>query len=444
LDLAEPHFDGESADFIVSNLMRSGDLAARFDGRLADVAVAAWDLISEPMAIALLDHFPPAPFGNQIQRGQTVLWSVLSLRVPEEWQRRFEQLSDDEALAIVSLMTPPVAERVPLAAAERLHALGTATPIDAAAAPTLAVLADRLGREAIGDFDEGQLPAPVVVRLAWRKDASIEPELLLAAVEDLTATVAGVIADAREGKAGFGVENPVHALVSGLAASGVLPDPTLRLLIETATDAALPRHLRFDAIKALTTLVDEDLFDPATEPELLARIPVAGAEAFFGEYPPSLMRAAKVELAVASGTIVEYLPQLLVSSRDPDPRIRINAIKAAVHGRRHRDDELLETILLAGLFDPAAQVIELSLDGFAALPPTHEATQAALAQRLPELFASGGREIRLAIAGLVGNADLPALLIRVAAMLREAIALDRCFRVRIELGEPEAEHRSDA
>jgi hypothetical protein len=187
LDLAEPHFDHESADFIVNNLMRSGEVTARFDQRLADVALAAWDLISEPTAVALLDHFPPALIDNQIRRAQTVLWSVLSLRVPEEWERRLERLSDEEALAIVSLMTPPVAERVPLAAAARLHALGISEPIPADALPTLAVLADRLGQRAEDGFDDEPPPASVVVRLAWQEKIPTDREELRRAVGDLTA-----------------------------------------------------------------------------------------------------------------------------------------------------------------------------------------------------------------------------------------------------------------
>jgi hypothetical protein len=435
LDLAEPHFDRDSADFIVSNLMRSGEIAARFDSRLADLALATWDLISEPTAIALLDRFPPASLDNQIQRAQTVLWSVLSLRVPQEWESRFERLDDDEVLAIVSLMTPAVAERVPLGAAARLHTVGSAEAINVSAVPTVATLADRLGRGEGDQLEEGPLPAPVVIRLAWHENSSVERAELRQAVGDLTGTVAAVIADARKGKAGFGVENPIHTLASGLVKLGEFPEPTRRLLLEAATDPSLPRHLRFDAIKVLTALVAEEVFDPSGEPGLLEQIPEAGAESFFAEYPPALMRAAKAELAIASGRVEEYLPRLLVYSRDADPRIRINAIKAATLGRKRSNNDLLESILLTGLFDPGAEVIELALDGLSEPPPQGAATQAALAQRLPELFSSGGREVRRAVARLVSKPDLPPPLVGVAGELLEDVAADRCFRVRTEVGE---------
>jgi hypothetical protein len=224
-----------------------------------------------------------------------------------------------------------------------------------------------------------------------------------------------------------------------LLALGELPDPTRRLLIEAVTDPSLPRHLRFDAVKVLTAVVAEGIFDPSAEPDLLERIPEAGAESFFEQHSSALMRAAKAELAVAYGRGQEYLPRLLVYSRDPDPLIRINAIKAATLGRKDDNSDLLESILLTGLFDPAHQVIELSLHAFAELPPQGAATQAALSQRLPELFDSGGREVRHSIAQLVSGPDLPTPLIGVAWDLLEAAVVDRSFRVRMEVGGESAE-----
>jgi hypothetical protein len=80
-------------------------------------------------------------------------------------------------------------------------------------------------------------------------------------------------------------------------------------------------------------------------------------------------------------------------------------------------------------------VIEVSLDGFAELAPQEDATQAAVAERLPELYRSGGRDVRRAVARLVSIGDLPIPLLGIARELLGAVAADRCYRVRTEVYE---------
>lgn len=430
IDMAERHFDAASADFIVQHLMRSGPLVHRFDSRLLEAAVECWDLISERTSIELLDRFSPVQTEHPIYRQVAVLWSVLSLRVPEEWEKRFNDLSDEEARAILMAMTPIVAESLPSEPAHRLYELSFMDSIETNALPTVAALVDRLSQAE--DYKPAEtLPANVVVDLAWRASRLVDTPELRRAVEELTDRIEKIINDARRGTSGIGTENPFITLSSAVVKLGELPERSRDLLIAAATNSSTARNLRYDAVRVLVSAVAYDALQLDALPNLIEEIPEAGAESLWPSYSPELLRAAKTELAMAAGKVADYLPRLLVLSRDPDARVRINAIEAAVIGRRRRsDDDLLESILLSGLFDPSSKVIQHSLGAFAELPPARPAAQAALAERLPELFDSGDRGVRAAIARLVINPDLPDPLGGIGQRLKKGAEEDRSFEVR--------------
>jgi hypothetical protein len=429
IDLAEPHFDDDSADFVVRHLTRSGDVATNFNTVLVETALECWDLISDQTAISLLDRFRPTDSEHPVARQISTLWSVLSLRVPTAWAERFASLTDDEARALLATTTPAVAEQLPVATAERMYELATTSSLSVDGLLLVAALADRLGRADKYETEE-TMPAIAVIRLAWRDDSRIEASELGRAVADLTDQVGGVIADSRKGKSGLGNYNPFNALASGVAKLGEVPDETLNLIREAATDGGLPRNVRYDAVKVLSAAVSHGALERSNLDQPIESIPEAGAEPFWGEYSQALMRAAKVELAMAVGDVSAYLPQALVLSRDPETRVRLNAIDASVLGRRTSDEDMLESILLSALFDPSPEVIRHALDGFREKSPERIAAQTAVGQRLKELFGAAQRDVRAAIARLAASADLPEPLAEAGAVLLTRAEEDRSYEVR--------------
>jgi hypothetical protein len=142
-----------------------------------------------------------------------------------------------------------------------------------------------------------------------------------------------------------------------------------------------------------------------------------------------------MDLAMAAGMVEKYLPALLVLSRDGDPRVRMDASEAASLGRATDEHPLLESILLGGLFDPNDKVVRRAIFGFIELPPLLDATRAAFAERLRELFGRGDREVRAAIARLVTEADLPQDLADLGEELARRASEDRSYEVRMALAE---------
>jgi hypothetical protein len=433
VDLAEPHFDDGSADFVIESLARTGALTERFDPRLIETAIECWDLISESTAIALLDRVEPVATDHPVHRRNAILFSLLALRAPRRWMERLDQLTDDQLRAVTSGMSPAVAERISLSGARRLYeAVSSVETFDADALPTIATLMDRMsGMEEFEPADH--LPARVVVRLAWGENEMIDGSELSRVIGDLTQDVEREVREARTGSASMGAETPTNTLASAVIKLGEIPEATLDLMLSIVTDPSLPRNMRYDAIKFLAATTHEGLFDLSSRGGLFDEIPEAGSEAFWGSYPPALLRAAKMEFAMAAGMVDDYLPALLVLSRDADPRVRMDASEAAGLGRVAGNHPLLESILLGGLFDPSGKVVRRAIFGFTELPPLIDATRAAFAERLRELFGRSGRDVRAAIARLVTEADLPQELRELGEELGHRAADDRSYEVRMAL-----------
>lgn len=429
IDATERHFDADSADFIIEALTRSNKVAHRFDQRLLEAAVECWDLVSDATAESLLERFEPIETEHPIWKLNSVLWSVLSLRIPQQWEARFESLTDESARAILTEMTPPVAENLPLGPAKRLYHLGTEDELPLEAMRSLVVLKNRLGHDRLL-LPLNDLPNQELVQLAWQEPQSVGVDDLRRVVHDLTDGIRETLSEAREGRGAWGGENPFNTLASALAKRGEAPGETLNVLIEGATDSRVPRNHRYDCLKVLTAAVAYEAVSSDSLPVAIDEIPEGGAESIWAEYSPALIRAAKTELAMASGCIDAYLPPLLVLSRDPDARVRMDAIAAALLGRRHSEEAMLESVLVNGLFDSSASVTQRALSGLAERPPALVANQAALAERLNHLFQTGNRDIRKAVAKFAAIPSLPLSLAEISQELLVLAAEDRSYEVR--------------
>lgn len=434
IDAAEPKFDGASADFVVRSLMRSGPVAHRFNHRLIEASLECWDLVSDELAIELLNRFLPSNAEHPIARQIAALWAAFSLRVPDVFEDRLQSISDEDALAVLAVMSPVVGERLPLGSVKRLYRLGTSGSIVVDALPTLTVFIDRL------DLDEElipyeDLPPRVVADLAWRGSDLVDRIDLRKAVDRLTGEIQQLADEARKGAGQLMPHSPFNTLAAASAKLGELPDSALGLLLGLVKDPRLLRNIRYDAIRALTTTVAHGAVSPDAVQGLIGQIPEAGAESLWASYPPQLIRSAKTELAMASGLIEDFLPDLLSLSRDADARVRIDAIEGAVLGRQRESSYQLESILLGGLFDPSTKVIQRAVNGFSEHLPEDRAVRVALAERLEILYDIGDRDTRAAIARLSGRLGPEDDLYSVASSLKTRAKADRSFEVRLALND---------
>jgi hypothetical protein len=438
IDAAEPHFDSNSADFIVRSLMRSGPVARRFNTRLVEAALECWDLISDELAAELLRRFQPSDSHHPIARQVAALWGVMSLRAPDVFEERLAALADEDARGLLAVMSPTVAERIPQSAAIRLYELvGTSDELPADAFQAITALIDRLDPDEIV-LPEGDLPPRVVASLAWRGSEVVDQGDLQNAIRQLTEKIEQLVAEAKKGTGQWPPESPFVSLAAASARADALPDRLVSLLIGLSEDPQILRNIRYDAVKALAAAVAYGAISADTLRNLIPKIPEAGAETVFAPYPPQLVRSAKTELAMACGLVTDFLPDLLILSRDSDARVRIDAIEGAILGRQTANLYQLESILLGGLFDPSTKVVQRAVNGFSEQLPQDPAVRAALTERLEILYDIGDRDTRAAIARFSSHVDPTDGLNAVAKPLRERAEGDRSFEVRLAVDNPPA------
>jgi hypothetical protein len=433
IDAAEPHFDATSADFIVRSLMRSGPVAQRFNTRLVEAALECWDLVSDELAAELLLRFQPSDSAHPIARQVAALWSVLSLRAPVTFEERLASLADDEARAVLAVMSPKIAERLPQGAAVRLYqVVEAADELPADALPAVTALIDRLDPED-AFLPDGELPPRVVADLAWRKNAVVDQEDLQRAVVQLIDEIEQLVSKAKEGTGEWLTDSPFVTLSIASARAEGLPGRLVTLLTGLAIDPQLPRNIRYDSIRALAAAVAYGSIEAEAVRSLIPEIPEAGAETLFAPYPPELIRAAKTMLAMASGMVDAFLPDLLILSRDSDARVRIDAIEGAILGRQTTSVYQLESILLGALFDPSTKVVQRAVNGFTEQLPQDRAVRAAVGKRMGILYDIADRDTRAAIARFSGRLSPEDEAHFKAKTIRENAAADRSFEVRLAL-----------
>jgi hypothetical protein len=431
-NFAEPYFSEQSADIALSYVARAGVVASQYDHVLLDLALDLWDVISPEAARQLLDRFTPWNSEHSLAQRVSSLWSLLSLRVPELWEKRFLALSDDEASGLLATTTPVVAKRMPRVAAQRLLDLaGVGETLSADAAPLILTLEQRLKPKEALEFTES-LPPYALIRVAELPESRISEEELSQAISELTEEVESSAAEAIGGKASFGGANPVQGLAKAVNILGGAPQSTLQVLEHVATNAQVPMHLRYDALRALTHLAVDGNLPEETGILILERAPVAGAQSLFGSYPSALLESQKVSLAMALGFREGALASTLVLARDKDARVRINAMEAVNLGRSESPDDFLEAILVSGLFDPDSDVVRAAIMGFAHRPPMAEATREAVFVRLGELLTIGDRNVRSSVALFSVSEEIPHELREHYEDLRTRASNDRSFTVRME------------
>lgn len=427
LERAEAGFDGTSGDHLVEVLTRQGQVRRRYDPRLLEVGLAAWDLISEEAALALLDRFHPDPGSRGLSRDVAALWSVLSLRVPAEWESRFLGLPDELGAQLVATTTPAVADRLPMRAAERLMQLveSSADP-KRSQARLYAALSRRLNRDSL---TSDQADASDLVLAAYDGSQIAEVDLK-AAVSELTTRVNRLVSDAHRGRYGMGSSSPVNVLALGLER---VEDPSSRgagALIDVASDPAVARNLRYDALRGLIRLTRAGSMSGDDMIRLSEGAPEGGAEPIWEDYPRELIQAAKTTLAIAARESQSRLASLIAFARNQSVRVRLEAMDGCGLAA-DTDSGLVEATLLGGLYDPSSEVIRRAVSAIRQRDGVSSVADLALANRLRTLFASEGRSVRAAVVHLVRDiSPASGAVASAASEILDQAGQDRSFQVR--------------
>jgi hypothetical protein len=435
LRFAEPHFEDDSADDILSAIADCDPTRGRGQ-RVATLAAEAWDLLSEEMLRRMVAEIPPSLGPASPATESRIVWAAYALRLTEEWFARYRGLDPTVQAALLDTIDPSAIGHFDDEMRKMMYrALGDDDRLlaeNGRLLPFAAVLAPRRESDRLRRLIEDPRPksARVISRLRTER-----PELTSAAVEartlsDLVRNLSKQSAEARRGKTAFGGVGPRIELGRFLSVCEKPDRPAIDLLVEAAIDPSLPSHYLREARQGLVLLRRAGRLSTRN----LRALRAAPESDSLSPHPegasPTLLRASLLFICAERSTASERT-ELVAMARSPEERVRVIAVNACAEALMQTHDDGLAWAVVSGLFDPSPSVCEAALTGLPALHLGYPAAAEVAWQRLPALFAASTRDVRTVIIRALGATSTRGSRHRRqrAELLRWA-QLDRSWRVR--------------
>ncbi len=427
VELAEPRFDGQSADQIIGQLDRGASLRHATDHALTEMSVALWDLLTEGTVSALLDRVPLVVSDHPHASKAAVFWAVASLRTPDAWHDHFARLDSSQRRQLLVGLSPAVAKRLPQSVANELVEASTERPEQLHEAHILGVLVDRADR--IRALDLSSAPPAAIALIARDAPSIVDGALLDRSIHELVDECRSVVKAARQGRRGLGSYEPFAILSVALVASGGdLLASSVEVLEEAARDPEVPADVRYQALRGLTAVAHNKGL-PSDAVDRLRDIPESGAAAIFEFVTPRLVHAARIALLIVVGQ-EGWEAELLMLVRDEQPRVRQLAVETVALALQRTPSAALEGALAGALFDPDEGTVTEAVRSLTANPLRASAVRLAIGSRLVTLFDRGGRGVRTAVIRAIQAGVMPDEQQTQAERLLARAREDRSFEVR--------------
>lgn len=440
LRYAEPHFDHEAGDRILATIADCDPTRGR-DLRLATLAAEAWDLLSEDSLRRLVDEIPPqlgiAPPASESR----ILWAAFAIRLPKEWFERYRELEPELQAALLDSLEPSATRHFNREMKATMYAaLGDNERLLAEGGqllPFAAALAPRREWERLrGLVDEKQPKlARVVSKLIEDRPEVVSPDAEDRVLRALRKSVCEQSEEARHGKTMMGGAGPRIELGRLLSHCRKPERSAIELLIETAIDPTLPPSYQREARQGLVSVrragrlrvSDLRRLRGAPHPPAAPMAP-EGASA-------DVLRAFLLFILAERTTSLERA-ELVSLVRSPEERVRVLAASACGEALSHSEDEGLAWAIVSALFDPSPTVCEAALAGLPALDRGFRPAADVAWQRLPSLFVTSARSVRVEIVRVVSvTANRPSAQRRLQRELLARARNDRSWRVRTAVAE---------
>lgn len=435
LRFAEPHFDHEATDRILSAIADC-DPTRGSKRRVASLAAEAWDLLSEEMLRRMVTELPPREGDASPAPESRVVWAAYAIRLTEEWFPRYRELDLELQAALLDSLDPGAISRFDREMKTTMYqALGDDERLladNGRLLPLAVTLAPRREWDRLRCLLEN--PSPKYSRVISRLRVE-RPEIVSAAVEartlsGLVESLRGQSEEARHGTTSFGGTGPRIELGRFLSVCERPDRAAIQLLIETSIDPSLPSPYLREARQGLVLV------------RRAGRLPASGLRALRAasesEPPaphpegasPALLRAFLLFVCAERSTNAERA-ELVAMVRSPEERVRAIAASACAEALSHTEDEGLAWALVSALFDPSPTVCEAALAGLPSLDLGYPPAADVAWQRLPVLFEASTRAVRAEIVHALGATPTrgSSQRQRRGQLLRRA-QLDRSWRVR--------------
>lgn len=445
LQYAEPHFDKDSADYVVRSVGDCDPTRGRLH-RWAALGAEAWDLISDATLQLLAEGLPPRRgLGSPAEESRRI-WAAFAIRLPDAWYKRYLQLDADTQGSLFDSLEPSAVRyfdnemRATMYAAlgdneQVLEDGGRLLPFAAALAPKEDD--DRLRLL----VDSGcPLSSRVVAQLLKDRPAVISAAAEARFLTKLQSSVEEQSAEARKGKISLGSAGPRLELGRMLSSARSSHPEMIDLLVNTATDSTLPPQYLMDARQGLLVLRRHGKLR-RTDLAKLRSAPIPPKRGPLAEgITPDVLRVLVLQIVAEKTTASERL-ELVSAVRSQEERVRDLAVNACAEALQVSRDEGLAWAVVSGMFDPSASVSDGALAGLLPLTEHHRHAAEVAWQRLPDLYVSSPKKVRIQIINALDH--VPARTRRQrerkASLLAHA-RQDRSWQIREAAAEIKSEH----
>lgn len=405
---AERHFNGNTTEMIWNDELRRGARAGAQDSML-DFGLSIWDLAPSSTVEWWLDNYRPGDDSNVAEDRAAQLWALLSVRSPEVWIRRYDDLEESKRLAVQLAMQVSVAGALPETLGRRFSSdvIGSLSMVLHQENSSLEVrehhcaLAVSLSRIfdmelEVNPEDLQSLPAVTRCLLAG-SNPSIAADLdLLTAIRDVTSVIEDRIEAAHKGSYSVLGYDIWHRLALAVNAWGEALPQTVDLMIRCSMDAKCSSEERVSALSALHVVSQQDSLSEGQMASLLSLSTGETTSVFGAPFPSELIGISQLGLVAPLLSDQEVHLRLLRASRNPDPRVRIVAIGTASELRSRRESAWIDSVILSSLYDPNRDALIAGLEAVRLSNAESVLITGALG-RVEELMTSQTRHVRAAV-----------------------------------------------
>jgi hypothetical protein len=441
VDEYEGLFDENTADFLLHNQLNGG-ASAKDRASWIRACSALWDQLSEELARQLIreieieeDRFESL---SQLARDSIALFTVLAVRLPDEWAARYGQLNSTLKSLVTTFMAPSVARRLPQpiqveAASAFLTSDSRLSEYWSTAGwATVASIVDRTRDAQLRMIFTSKVPKVAVSLIALDYPGLLPREVVTNRISELRTELEQQLEEMQRGAYSMGGEDPSIAAMRCMVGLRNIDEDVLGLILRTA-NARLARAIQStEAVRALCLGVSRGLL---TEQDVAPAIEYRGGRPSLRFWNEAVdVRMENLQRDVLASYFGDDRRQggIIDGARDTDSNVRRSALRAVIDLAKRGRTSLFDACILGALYDPDSYVQEVAVRAvnqrLVGEPVIAEHCQ----RRLLQMWPDANRSVRATIASDLEATDAGSA---VYGELRRRAVSDRSAMVRLAVSE---------
>ena len=331
----------------------------RHERQVPDIGAAIWDLLDDDGIGVLLDALDPGPLEDVTRDQARNVWGNLLWRNRAAWFDAWETLDVDRRRAAMAELIPATADDLTADERKRLLKICAGVPLEERGRLVEIVVPLRVaeGRSHVQWLAKAQ-PSQLLTLRDWRPD-SVPDSAIKRAAKELLSAAKTQRDNALEGSFGIGGAD-TRSLLGRLSARLPRVDDAIpEFLVTVANDGRMPAEHQLGALEGLRAIRHAHGLSEELRTAVRAGSDLVGPQ-MWGVIDTGVLRVLRL-YAVADELTHDETLELAAACRAPKREVRRVAVAAAADGLDAEPSSVLGWALVATLYDPADDIVEIGL-----------------------------------------------------------------------------------